>query len=58
MSDPATRNVTSDIQQIIDSAARLGIELDENDTVEWLAAMALSSISVVGNAHRLRNAEL
>ena len=34
MSDPTTRNVTSDIQQIIESAARLGIELDENDTVE------------------------
>lgn len=32
-------NTTSDIQQIIESAARLGIELDENDTIAWLAAM-------------------
>jgi hypothetical protein len=32
-------NTTSDIQQIIDSAARLGIELDEKDTIAWLAAM-------------------
>ena len=32
-------HTTSDIQQIIESAARLGIELDENDTIAWLAAM-------------------
>ncbi len=43
MSDPS--NATADIQQIIASAQRLGIELDEADTVEWLAAMATSSES-------------
>lgn len=39
MTDSMT-NATADIQQIIESAARLGIELDEKDTIEWLAAMA------------------
>ncbi len=30
----------SDIQSIVESAARLGVELDEAATVQWLAAMA------------------
>jgi len=38
----ASTNVTADIQQIIESAARLGIELDEDDTVRWLTAMAVA----------------
>jgi hypothetical protein len=36
MSDPAA----ADIQNIVDSAKRLGIELDESATVEWLTAIA------------------
>jgi hypothetical protein len=31
---------TADIQRIAESASRLGIELDEADTVQWLAAIA------------------
>lgn len=38
-----TPGATSDIQQIIDSAKRLGIELDEQETIAWLAAMAATS---------------
>ncbi len=37
MSDPAA----ADIQSIVDSAKRLGIELDEAATAEWLAAIAI-----------------
>ena len=39
MSDPAAA-AESDIQSIVDSAKRLGIELDEAATVEWLAALS------------------
>ena len=39
MSDPAA----ADIQSIVDSAQRLGIELDEAATVEWLTAIAAQS---------------
>ena len=35
MTDPA-----EDLQRIIESAKRLGVELDETDTVAWLAAIA------------------
>ncbi|HEX9597053.1 MAG TPA: hypothetical protein VF982_09270, partial [Anaerolineales bacterium] len=31
---------TEDLQQIIDSAKRLGVELDEADALQWLAAVA------------------
>jgi len=37
MSDPAA----ADIQSIVDSAKRLGIELDEAATAQWLAAVAV-----------------
>jgi hypothetical protein len=36
---------TADVQQIIDSAQRLGIEMDESATVAWLAAIAASQDS-------------
>ena len=36
---------TADVQQIIDSAHRLGIEMDESATVSWLAAIAASQDS-------------
>jgi hypothetical protein len=39
MSDPAA----ADIQSIVDSAKRLGIELDQAATVEWLAALSAQS---------------
>lgn len=39
MTEPA--HIAADIQRIIDSAARLGVELDETETVQWLAAIAL-----------------
>jgi hypothetical protein len=34
-------HIAADIQNIIDSAARLGVELDETETIQWLAAIAL-----------------
>lgn len=39
--DPASAE--HDIQAIIESAARLGVELDEADTLQWLAAIAAQS---------------
>ncbi|WP_395640759.1 hypothetical protein [Pseudolysinimonas sp.] len=38
MTDPA-----EDLQRIIESAKRLGVELDETDTVAWLTAIAAQS---------------
>jgi hypothetical protein len=32
----------SDLQSVLDSARRLGIELDEDDTIQWLEAIAAS----------------
>ncbi|MCJ7708037.1 MAG: hypothetical protein MUO38_10505, partial [Anaerolineales bacterium] len=41
---PDTRPPTpsSDIARIIESARRLGVELDEAEALQWLAAMASS----------------
>jgi len=35
-------DATADVQSIVESARRLGIELDEESTVQWLAAIAAS----------------
>jgi hypothetical protein len=36
-----------ELQQIIDSASRLGVEIDEEEALQWLAAMAASSESEI-----------
>ncbi|MBX3098128.1 MAG: hypothetical protein KF761_00980 [Salinibacterium sp.] len=36
-------DATSDIQAIVESAKRLGVELDEEGTLQWLAAIAAAS---------------
>src|SRR5690554_2609782 len=38
-----TKPPASDVQRIIDSAARLGVELTEEETLGWLAAMTDTS---------------
>lgn len=43
MTDDVPLNSTADIQQIIESARRLGIELDEDETASWLSAMVEAS---------------
>ena len=40
MKDQHVVNEPSDIQRIIASAQRLGVEIDETDALQWLAAMA------------------
>ena len=40
MTDPAAPTPTSDIRRIVESAERLGVELDEAEALQWLAAMA------------------
>lgn len=35
-----TDSSAADIERIVESARRLGVEMDENDTVQWLAAIA------------------
>ena len=51
MSEP--RSNDHDLQQIIESAQRLGIELDESDAIQWLTAMstAQSSVDIVVDVH-------
>ena len=33
---------TADLKQIIESASRLGVELDEEEALQWLTAIAAS----------------
>ncbi len=40
MNDASSAGATDDIQRIVESARRLGIELDEVSTTQWLAALA------------------
>lgn len=40
MNDASSAEATDDIKRIIESARRLGIELDEEGTTQWLAALA------------------
>jgi len=40
MSDEASRTPAAELSQIIESARRLGIELDEAEALQWLTAMA------------------
>ena len=40
MTKPQTDSHDKDLQQIIDSARRLGVELDEADALQWLTAVA------------------
>lgn len=40
MTDPAGPTPSTDIRRIIESAERLGVELDEAEALQWLAAMA------------------
>lgn len=40
MNDASPAGATDDIQRIVESARRLGVELDEEATTQWLAAIA------------------
>jgi hypothetical protein len=40
---PAIDDPAADVQRIIESAARLGIEIDEAETLQWLAAISATS---------------
>jgi hypothetical protein len=40
---------TTDLQSLLDSAKRLGIELDEADTTRWLAAVTATSVQDGGD---------
>ena len=41
MSDPT--NAQTDLQRILESAKRLGVEMDEADALQWMTAMAAGS---------------
>jgi hypothetical protein len=45
MSEPAAE----DISKIVESARRLGVELDEADTIQWLAALAAEPDTATGD---------
>ena len=38
-------DAAADIQRIVESARRLGIEVNEEETIQWLAAISLSADS-------------
>ena len=40
MSDEKSVNSSADLERIIESARRLGVEIDESDALQWLTAMA------------------
>ena len=40
MSSPLSNTASADLSRIIESARRLGVELDEAEALQWLAAMA------------------
>lgn len=42
--DPADTTTEDDVRRIIASAERLGIELDEADTLQWLSALASGAL--------------
>lgn len=42
--DPADETTPDDVRRIIASAERLGIELDEADTLQWLSALASGAL--------------
>jgi hypothetical protein len=42
MSEPSGKNAGADLRRIIESAHRLGVEIDEEEALQWLAAMAAS----------------
>lgn len=42
MTDERTTNPASDLSRILESAQRMGIELDESEALQWLTAMAAS----------------
>ena len=43
----STSHSDQDLQQIIDSAKRLGVELDEDDAIQWLTAAAAAAADEV-----------
>ena len=45
MSDISTPTPQEDLSRIVDSAKRLGIELDETEALQWLTAMASTQTS-------------
>ncbi len=47
MNDKKTNASNEDLQRIIDSAKRMGVELDESDALQWLAAVAAAEADEV-----------
>jgi hypothetical protein len=43
--DPTTSTPAQDIRRILESAQRLGVEMDEEEALQWLAAMAAMQAS-------------
>ena len=46
MSEIGTPPAAADLTQIVESAKRLGIELDEAEAMQWLTAMAALNCDV------------
>jgi hypothetical protein len=47
MKDTKTTGASAELRRIIDSASRLGVEIDEEEALQWLAAMALPADSEI-----------
>jgi hypothetical protein len=47
MNDTQPNNALEELRRIIDSAGRLGVEIDEEEALQWLAAMAVPSDSEI-----------
>jgi hypothetical protein len=45
MSEPQSSTPSTDLQRIIDSASRLGVELDEAEALQWLTAISVAQSS-------------
>lgn len=39
MNDQLSESASQNLKKIIESARRMGVELDENEALQWLAAM-------------------
>jgi hypothetical protein len=49
MTDTIAAGSGDDVSRLVESAQRLGIELDEADTVRWMAAIAADATAAVGS---------
>ena len=55
MTDTTTAGSGDDVSRLVESAQRLGIELDEADTVRWMAAIAADATAARSLRHRRRH---